>query len=136
MGVGAGACCGGAGRDKGPAHLDPVLAAAMDLSFGPEQAAARDVQTLPRQFLFPAAGEPLPRDESAQSLHHENRLLGKSQQRESRERVAEAHIVSGVQVPTPLVQEFRTPRLLEANKVVAQIPKRKHHGSIQRTRIG
>jgi len=126
MGVGAGACCGGAGRDKGTVHMDPVLAAAMDLSFGPEQDAARDLQTHPRQFLFPAAGEPQLADEFSQSLHQENRWLGKSHQRESRDRMAEAHIVSGVQVPTPLLQEFRSPRLLEANKVVAKANSKRH----------
>jgi len=61
-----------------------------------------------------------PADEWARSLHQENRLFKKSQQQDSPERVAEARMVTGVQVPTPTVQEFQSVRLLEANKAVAK----------------
>jgi len=111
MGVGAAtfaalepACC--SGRDKYPVHIDPVLDAAVDLHFGP-----------PRQVLQPA-------DESAWSLYQEDLLYGNSHQQESRERLAEVHNVSrvqvpnvcGAQVPTPTVQEFQSARMLDGQE--------------------
>jgi len=151
MGVGAAtlACCGGAGRDKGPVPIDPVLAAAVDLHFA-EQASVRDLQR-PRQFLFPGAStspgclnreaaaavpatslvlEPAPgsvgrrslatSDPLAWSWGQENRSFGKSQQQESCKRMVEVQYASGVQVPTPTLEEFQFARLLEANNTVAE----------------
>jgi len=156
MGVGAATlaalepvCCGGAGRDKGPVPIDPVLAAAVDLHFA-EQASVRDLQR-PRQFLppttltspgwpnreaatsVPATSlvlEPAPgsvgrrslatSDPLAWSWGQENRSFGKSQQQESCKRMVEVQYASGVQVPTPTLEEFQFARLLEANNTVAE----------------